>query len=82
MVCLVAAASRARLEDWTEFVGNWITEMVSIRELKSEETQTVNSQLQYLCHAVPDLWKTCDRALAVLAAVDKNMSGERGDPLP
>ena len=72
VLCLAAAASRERLEDWTEFVGDWITEMVSVRELKNTEIQTLDSQLQYLCHAVPDLWKTCDRALAVLAAIDKS----------
>ena len=72
VLCLAAAASRERLEDWTEFAGDWITEMVSVRELKNTEIQTLDSQLQYLCHAVPDLWKTCDRALAVLAAIDKS----------
>lgn len=72
VVCLVAAASRARLEDWTEFVGDWITEMVSIREMKNTEIQTLNSQLQYLCHVVPDLWNTCDRALAALSAISKS----------
>ncbi len=68
MICLLAAASRASLEDWTEFVGLWITELAFLDELENGEMNMLYSQLQYLCHAVPDLWATCDRACAALVA--------------
>ena len=59
-----------------------MTELAFIDELGDDEASMLRSQLRYLCHAVADLWVTCDRACAALAAVDKNMFGERGDPLP
>ena len=68
MVCLLAAASRESLKDWTEFVGDWITELAFLDELQNDEINTLYSQLQYLCHAVPELWVTCDRACAALIA--------------
>ena len=82
MVCLLAAASRESLKDWMEFAGDWITELAFLDELENDETNMPYSHLRYLCRAVPEPWVTCDRACAALAAVDKNMSGGRGDPLP
>ena len=81
MLCVAAAASHAGLEEWTEFVGRWMTELAFIDELKDDEATMLRSQLRYLCHAVPDLWVTCDRACAALAAIDKNTSGEQGESL-
>ena len=81
MICVAAAASHAGLEEWTEFVGSWMTELAFIDELKDDEASMLRSQLRYLCHAVPDLWVTCDRACAALAAIDKNTSGEQGESL-
>ena len=82
MVRLLAAAGRESLKDWTKFVGEGITELAFLDELENEETNVLYSHLRFPCHAVPELWVTCDRACAALATVDKNMSGERGDPLP
>ena len=66
-VCLVAAASCADLNDWREFVGDWLTEL-AFGELKKDEGAAFHWCLQYLCHAVPDLWVSCGKADAALEA--------------
>ena len=66
-VCLAAAASYDDLNEWCKFVGDWITEITF--ELKADDVNIFHSQLQYLCHIVPDLWLSCDRAYAALNAV-------------
>ena len=65
--CFVAAASRSDLSEWTEFVGDWLTEF-AFGDLKSEEGQVFYSSLDWLCHAVPELWVSCGRAHAALMA--------------
>lgn len=65
VICLLAAASRAGLKDWTEFVGDWVTE-IAFRDLENHETEGLRSDLRYLCHIVRDLWATCGRAHAAL----------------
>ena len=67
-ICLLAAASRSELTEWTEFVGDWLTEL-AFDDLKDEEAPVFHSWLDGLCHAVPELWATCGRADAALAAL-------------
>ena len=67
-VCLVAAASCADLNNWREFVGDWLTELAFGKLEKNEGTQ-FHWCLQYLCHAVPELWVSCGRADAALEAI-------------
>ena len=66
-VCLVAAASCADLNDWREFVGDWLTEL-AFGKLAKNEGAVFHWCLQYLCHAVPELWVSCGRAEAALEA--------------
>lgn len=66
-ICLVAAASRATLDEWMDFVGDWLTEL-AFDDLKGEEGQMFHSSLRYLCHIVPELWVSCGRADAALMA--------------
>lgn len=66
-VCLVAAASCPDLNDWREFVGDWLTELAFGKLEKNEGTQ-FHWCLQYLCHTVPELWVSCGRADAALEA--------------
>ena len=68
-VCLMAAASRADLDGWTEFVGNWMTELAF--KAKEDEAKPLLSQLEYLCHIVPDLWISCGRACTALKALSR-----------
>ena len=67
-ICLVAAASHSELNEWTEFVGEWLTEF-AFGDLKDAEAQIFHSWLAYLCHAVPELWVSCGRADAALSAL-------------
>ena len=70
-ICLVAAASRADLNEWTEFVGDWLTEL-AFSDLSGDDGEVLYSYVRCLCHAVPELWFSCSRADAALAAlIDK-----------
>ena len=69
MVCLMAAASRADLTGWAEFVGDWMAELAF--EAKKNEAKPLLSQLLCLCHIVPDLWISCGRACAALKALSR-----------
>ena len=82
IACLTAAASRSSLEDWTEFAGSRITELAFTDELKDDEAHMLHSQLRYLLHSVPELWITCGRACAALAAIDKNTFSEYEGSFP
>ena len=66
-ICLVAAASRSELNEWTEFVGDWLTEL-AFSDLKADEARELHSCLNWLCHVVPELWVSCGRADAALMA--------------
>ena len=66
-VCLVAAASCADLNDWREFVGDWLTEL-AFGKLEKNEGTVFHWCLQYLCHTVPELWVSCGKADAALEA--------------
>ena len=66
-ICLVAAASRSELSEWTEFVGDWLTEL-AFGNLKEDEAQEFYLCLNWFCHVVPELWVSCGRADAALLA--------------
>ena len=70
-ICLVAAASRSELSEWTEFVGDWLTEL-AFGDLKDDEAQEFYLHLNWLCHVVPELWVSCGRADAALLALTLN----------
>ncbi len=67
-VTLVAAASRENLNDWREFVGDCLTEL-AFGELEDDDWEVLHLHLQFLCHAVPELWVSCSRADAALKAL-------------
>ena len=66
-ICLTAAASRASLTEWRDFVGEWLTEL-AFGEFRDDEGRVFHSRLQCLCHAVPELWVSCGKADAALMA--------------
>lgn len=66
-ICLVASASRSDLEDWRDSVGDWLTEL-AFEDFQGTEGEALYSHLHCLCHAVPELWVSCGRADAALAA--------------
>lgn len=66
-ICLVASASRSGLKDWLDCVGDWLTEL-AFEDFQNNEGELFYSRLQRLCHAVPELWVSCGKADAALAA--------------
>jgi len=66
-VCVVAGASRTYLNDWRDFVGDWLTEL-AFGDLKDNDGRVLYAHLHSLCHAVPELWVSCGRADAALMA--------------
>ena len=67
-ICLIAAASRAELDEWREFVGDWLTEL-AFEDLDDDEALMLHSHIRCLCHSVPELWVSCGRADAALAGI-------------
>ena len=65
---LVAAASLEDLTEWKQFVGDCLTEL-SFSVLEDREVDALRINLDYLCHAVPELWASCGRADAALKAL-------------
>ena len=70
VICLVAAASRPGVEEWIEYVGDWLAEL-AFGELEDEEGKIVYAYLTGLCHIVPELWTYCGRAEAALKAFNE-----------
>ena len=68
VICLEAAASRENMDDWAEFVGNWVTELAFGDWGNGGRKWEFHMQLRYLCLIVPELWTSCDRAYAALTA--------------
>lgn len=66
-IYLVAAASRADLPSWKEYIGDGLTEL-AFGHLDKDEGKTLHQILKDLCHAVPELWISCGRADAALRA--------------
>ena len=70
-ICIVASANRDNMNEWRDFAGDWLTEL-AFGELKDDEGDVLHSQLQSLCHAVPELWVSCGRADAALLAYNNS----------
>ena len=66
-IAVVAAASRVEDTEWREFMGEWITE-IAFGELDETEGKFAHSCVWSLCQVVPELWLSCGRAEAALAA--------------
>lgn len=68
-ICLVAAACYENMDNWREFVGEWLTEL-AFSKMDEDEIIAFHSHLQCLFHVVPELWVTCGRADAALSALN------------
>ncbi|WP_341364180.1 hypothetical protein P8T57_20730 [Thalassospira sp. SN3W] len=66
-ICLVASASRDNLNDWVEYVGDWLADL-AFENFQGTEGESLYSHLRCLCHSVPELWISCGRADAALKA--------------
>ena len=67
-ICLIAAASRAELDEWREFVGDWLTEL-AFEDLDDDDAVLLRSHVRCLCHSVPELWVSCGKAEAALGGI-------------
>ena len=66
-IILISAASHSDLYGWREFVGSWLTEL-AFSKLEGDDSDVLNSFLQYLYQIVPELWISCGRAVAAIKA--------------
>lgn len=62
---LIAAAAHTEVQDWCQFVGEWITDL-AFQPLQQGEMETLHSHVEQLCHIIPSLWSSCGRAEAAL----------------
>ena len=72
-IVLAAAASRGDLAEWIEFVGRALTGL-AFGDLTDEEGREMRRWLTEICDVVPQLWSTCARADAALAAFNERLS--------
>lgn len=70
-ICLISAASRSELHEWSQYVGACMTEFTS-GELQNDDGLVCYAYLIGLCHAVPELWVSCGKADAALMAFNKS----------
>lgn len=70
-ICLISAASCSELHEWSEYVGDCMTEF-ALGVLQNDEGLACYAYLIGLCHAVPELWVSCGRADAALMAFNNN----------
>lgn len=66
-VCIIASASRADLNEWRDFAGDWLTEL-AFSDFEGNDGEILLAHLQHLCHVVPELWVSCGKADAALMA--------------
>ncbi len=72
-VLAVAAASRAELGDWADFLGDCLTEL-AFGDLAGDEGEILHGYVRRLCEMVPELWVTCGTADAALAAYNGSLA--------
>lgn len=67
-VCLIAAASHQDIVQWSNFVGEWITEL-SFQPLDRSEVRVLHLFVISLCHIEARLWVSCGKAEAALKSL-------------
>lgn len=64
-ILMITAAAFAELNDWSTFVGEWVTEL-AFEDMAHDDAKTLASHLGVLLDFEPHLWHTCGRAQAAL----------------
>ncbi|MDF1754458.1 MAG: hypothetical protein P1U89_16865 [Verrucomicrobiales bacterium] len=64
-ICLFSAANLKDEQDWSEFVGDWLTEL-AFSELTIDEANIFVGELRSLLRLIPSLTYSCGRAEAAL----------------
>ncbi|MDF0585042.1 hypothetical protein P0R28_36695 [Bradyrhizobium yuanmingense] len=70
-IALICGASHTDKPQWCKFVGDWLTEL-SFEDMSRETALNLHEHIRLLCKLEPDLWETCGRAEAALAAYIKS----------
>ncbi|TAT84824.1 hypothetical protein [Rhizobium ruizarguesonis] len=65
---IIAANAFADLNQWRQFVGDWVTEL-AFSEMGSAAAQQLHVFIEILCDLEPALWATLSRADAALTAL-------------
>lgn len=76
-ILLVAAASRAELADWADFVGDCLTEL-AFGDLEQGDGEMLHGCVRRFCEIVPELWATCGSADAALMAYNGSILSNQG----
>ncbi len=76
-ILLVAAASRAELGNWADFVGDCLTEL-AFGDLAEGDGEILHGYVRRLCEIVPELWATCGSADAALMAYNGSIPSDQG----
>jgi hypothetical protein len=71
-IALVASGANSEQSGWAKSIGEWLTEL-AFSEMTIEEAVSLQSDVHMLLHIDPDLWGTCGRAEAALAAFVASM---------
>jgi hypothetical protein len=66
-IALVAVAAHSEKGEWINSFGDWLGEL-AFSEMTVQEAVNLQSDVHMLLHIEPDLWGTCGRAEAALAA--------------
>lgn len=70
-IAMGTAAARESLSEWVGFVGEAMTGF-AFQPLDAADADMLGSNVDWLCHLIPELWTTCGRANAALKSVTKH----------
>ena len=76
-ILLVAAAGRAELANWVDFVGGCLTEL-AFGDLVEGDGEILHHYVRRFCEVVPELWATCGSADAALMAHNGSIPSDQG----
>ena len=70
-IAVTASACSADLESWCERVGHDLT-LLAYEDQTLDDSHSLVSNIDWLCHIQPMLWSHCSRALAALRSIIGN----------
>ena len=73
-IMLMAGASFGELQEWCEFVGEWLVELALGTSVQSESREHLYLSVRILTGLVPELWMSCGSADAALSTEYESQS--------
>jgi hypothetical protein len=71
---LIAAAAFSDISKWSQFVGDWLTEL-TFENMSRKKAGILQQHIRVLCQLEPNLWETCARAEAASSAYVQSAAG-------